>query len=530
MAVLLSLYHNIQPNKNNTYYLHTGLSTFKGFLAPYLSRELTADNYRINANIIKINNAGLYSYDNITYACEEVIENDTTKYIRFYFVDAVTYQSGYATLTISIDLWATYISQAQITNIHVTRCNRLIDKPIFDNVKVAYDKPLLLSVDSDGAQNGIATPTYLNTYMNINRYYLVMAINYNAKQNLTGDNVASTTSLFGIRLDAIRNAYIEGIDPETATGEDFDLYYNKSAVEMARDFAGGVFGIASTGFSKNDARVVSAYIIDSTFISTSGWTTSLSSVSIYKKGEKTIEAQFLETKQYTDSLYIRNISLNYKVFAGLNYGGLQLNRIDNESYVKVYIRVTCNVSNVEVTLIQGDNQEDITSAFELTITNNVSQTTPLRAIANAVGRTASLIGGAKKGYEKAGALGAGASVAESLAGMVADYSINSQVRGNGDAVITYGGYQTYVLVPYKACAYVSIDDENENARNKGANFSKYISSLNDLLTNNNYTLLGSGSRINTFVSASCNVDGIPSEASDFIKNTLLNGIYLELVT
>lgn len=520
----LRLYHDIQPNLNNEYWLFNTFSQLLNKLSSKLAKTLNIDNYRINANVIRIKDVGPYSYDNITYIIEEVSNN----YWRAFHVDSVTYQSGFAFFTLTRDLWADYISKAQFSNIHISRCNRLIDIPIFDNIKATSGNEQRLTIDSNGAYHGIATPDYLTTYKTINNYALVMVINYNAKQNLTGDRIASTTAVFAINLETLRNKYIEGIDPSgTLTPEESELYYNKSAVEMARDFAGGIYGITATGFSKNDAHVVNAYIIDTTFISASGWNVDYSSVSILKHGTITLTASLLSATDKTPTpLYVRSLDLNKKVYVGLEHGGLLLNRVVNENYAIVYLRVTINVSSVVVIISQGDNQEDITSAFELTITNNVTQDTLLRHIAKSIERTASASKSIMKGYESGGATGAIGGALSSFASLVGDYSLDSKIRGSGDALVTYGGYAQYVNIPYKATAYTSIDNEAENARNKGANFSKYISSFYDLFDNINKPLLGTGSLTSTFVIASCNIDGIPTEANDYIKNVLAGGAYL----
>lgn len=554
--VNLYLYHNLQINHNNTFYVFNTLAQLKNKINGNLAHSLTADNYRINTNTIKVANVGAYSYDDITYAIEEVIDNGVTIFWRAYHVNSISYQSGFALLSISVDLWANYYYKASLSNIHVVRCNRLIDTPIFDDIKATTGQENYLSVDSNGAVNGIATPDYLGYYQEIRRYYLILVVNYNAKQNLTGSDIASTTSVFAIKLDTLRNKYIDNVPDEpqrsdyetqeeytTAynnwynglTNEQKQLYFNESAVEMARDFAGGIFGISSSGFSKNDAHVVSAYIVNGQFLSISGWEVEYESVSILRHGNLSLRASLLEgSDQVQKSLYIRSLSLNKKIYAGLNHGGLLLNRVINEDYAEVFIRVTIGPSSVDIVLSQGDNQADITSAFELTITNNVTQTTMLRQIAHALVKTDSTYRGVTKGIESgakqggtAGAIvGGGLSFASSIASMVGDFNILSGIRGNGDALNTFGGYGNYVKVPYKATAYTSIDNEEENARNKGATFSKYITSIESLFDTSSYTLLGSGSLTSTFIIASCNIDGIPTDASDFIKNVLASGAYL----
>lgn len=317
------------------------------------------------------------------------------------------------------------------------------------------------------------------------------------------------------------------------TAEQRQLYFNESAVEMARDFAGGIFGITASNFSKNDAHVVSAYILDSAFVSNSGWEVEYKSFSIMRHAEITLTASLLYgSDKPAKPLYIRSLNLNRKVYAGLNHGGLLLNRVINEDYAQVNIRVIIGPSSVEVVLLQGDNQADITSAYELTITNNVTQTTMLRQIANAITKTDSTYksiskgveSGAKQGGMAGAVVGGGLSAMSSFASMVGDFNILSGVRGNGDALNTYGGYGQYVKIPYIATAFESIDDEERHARLFGATFSKSIG-LGQIF---DYQLMGTGglSYQSTYVRATCNVTSIPIEAKEYIQSKLAEGIYI----
>ena len=70
----LLLYSNITPNNANKHYLFNDIADYKAELQPYLIKSLALNNYRINANNIKIaiDEAITESnYNQITYAiCE----------------------------------------------------------------------------------------------------------------------------------------------------------------------------------------------------------------------------------------------------------------------------------------------------------------------------------------------------------------------------------------------------------------------------------------------------------------------------
>lgn len=526
MPLKLYLYRDITPNIN-VFLFFNSYTTLKTYLSTKLDKTLNIDNYRFNNNSIQVKSFNVN--DNITYAIEEETdENNNILRWRAYHVISSIFQSGYYIFETKIDLWNTYFLKASISDIVVNRCNRLIDIPVFDNIRGTTGQESNLSVDSNNEYNGIATADYLNVYRNINKYYLVMIINFNAKQSITGDNQASTTSVFAINLRDIRLKYIEGIDPQqTLTDEEERLYYDLSAVEMARDFAGGIFSIDSTGFAKNDAKLINAYILDQAFINNSGWETSFESVSLLTRRTLSLNALILETSDVEKPLYIRSLNLNKEIYVGRCHGGLKLNRIINENYAIVYIRTIIGASSIEVDISQGDNQEDITPNFELVITNNVSQDTPLRSIAKAIGRTGKTTSDIKKGYEKGGALGAIGSSMENLASLVGDFSLQREIRGSGDALNAYKGYQDYVLIPYKATAFSSIDDEEANARINGATFSTRIASITSLFDTPSYTLLGSNVLSETYLRATCKINRIPSEAIEYFTRLFASGLYLK---
>jgi hypothetical protein len=77
--------------------------------------------------------------------------------------------------------------------------------------------------------------------------------------------------------------------------------------------------------------------------------------------------------------------------------------------------------------------------------------------------------------------------------------------------------------PFCITLYKSINNEKANARLNGANFDEIISNIASVF---NYSLLGEGDLTDTYIKASCLIDGIPSEASNYIKNTLAGGVYL----
>ena len=186
-TISLYLYEDIQPNYNNTYYLTNSTQDIKTHLASYLSETVTADNYRVNSNIIKIKNNGTNLYSNITYAIEEIIEEGSLIYWRCYHVKSIDYQSSYTILYCEVDIWGTNFHNAKLNNINVNRCNRNIGVGLLDDIKIT-DALTYTAV-------GDATITNANAM-------LVFGLNYNAYSTWYG--TTSNIQLFAIDLDTIK--------------------------------------------------------------------------------------------------------------------------------------------------------------------------------------------------------------------------------------------------------------------------------------------------------------------------------------
>ena len=550
---MLYLYRNIQPNTPaNRFYLFTDPAQFMDLLdnSSRLVKSLTLDNYRINANVIKVKIEDTLTEaeaDKLTYAVE-----NRDGYFRAYFVNSVFIQSGYAILNCDIDLWASYIYKASVGYYNIERCNKVLtgEKPIYDDIVAVNEEEHAGVVDSNGASNGLATPDYYGYYQEIRRYYLVLVVNYNAKQNLTGSDYIATTCCIAVRLDDLRAKYIEDIPAEpkrsdyeteeayqnayntwynNLSASQREMYFNLSVIRMAQDFAGGVYGI-SANLGKNDANVIDAYIVRDFAVSQTGYYCNLKSISLLKSGaDLTLQHAILNYSDYSAKLYVRNVDPNKQFYFGKTHGGLKLNRIFTGDYMEVYIRFIVSASNVEVIAYQGTNQEDITEAFKLTITNNVSETTPLRRIANAIIQTNKVSSSVEKGIEKAGAVGGGGALLSGIASMVGSYSIDSKIRGEGDALMTFGGYGIYVNVPFKATYFTSIDDEKVKVGLYGATYSKLrfgplFNNLDYIIKNESY--LGS-SNFGTFIKAQLILYNLPKNANEYIYNCFNKGIFIQ---
>ena len=217
-----------------------------------------------------------------------------------------------------------------------------------------------------------------------------------------------------------------------------------------------------------------------------------------------------------------------------------------EANISVVIKVIPATDKLTIIAMQGDHQQDITSAFAVTLGTTDGDISAERAMLSAfesatkvIGSGFAMVKGAQSGNAfmlSSGILGFTNSVGDVI-GKGRSNHIGGQING-GDGSIAFnryhGGdvdhpeenYKIPLANPYIINAYTSINDEKANVRLYGAKFSE-LTTFTSVFT---ASLLGTGTLTDTYIQALCNVDNIPTDASDTIKAKLSNGIYLVNLT
>lgn len=541
---MLYLYKQVSPNLDDKHYYFNTPTQYKNALASSLVKSVSLDNYRINTNVIKVTlDATLTEAvaDTLTYAIDERIENNVITYFRCYHINRINIQSGFVILTCSVDLWASYLYKASITNLNVTRCNRNIGVGVLDDLagtKGTYTRTYC-------AVSGHTSGDY-NELWNNDDVYIVFALKFNVKQST--DGAISRIRLFAMNIRTIRQTYFTFAQAGGATGIDLFNASIQNPIELAKDLIGGIYGIVGyNGF--NFQTTLNAVVLSAWFAT---------GIVAVNNQNVTIKSQW--HRQYVDDFtfnplevldYVSTITLavtndfNKQFYVGSIQNGLKLQRT-TEATISVTIKVIPSNDKLTIVAMQGDNQVDITQAFAITLGTTDGDITAERALLTAFESATKIIGsgfamvkGATSGNAFAlatGAIGLSNSVADTI-GKGRNNHIGGQVNG-GDGGIAfnryYGGdidhpeenYKIPLANPYVINAYDSINDEKANVRIYGAKFSELTTFANIFSA----TLLGTGTLQDTFVCANCCVDNIPTEAGDAIKNKLQNGIYLVNLT
>lgn len=541
---MLHLYKNITPNTDDKHYYFTTPTQFKTALASSLVKSITLDNYRINANLIKVALDATITEavaDTLTYAIDERVDNNVVTYFRAYHVNRIAIQSGYVILYCSVDVWASYFYKASISNLVVTRCNRNIGTGLLDDMAGTKGSLTRTYCAVSGHTSGSN-----NELWNNDDVYIVFALKFNIKQNT--DGAISRIRLFAFNIRTIRKLYYDYAVAQGATGIDLYNASIQNPVELAKDLVSGIYGIKGyNGF--NFPTTLNAVVLGAWFIN---------GVSVNQNTNTTIATQW--HRQYADDIDINPLEVldiettttltiandfDKQLYVGTRQNGLKLQRT-TEANISVVIKVIPATDKLTIIAMQGDHQQDITSAFAVTLGTTDGDISAERAMLSAfesatkvIGSGFAMVKGAQSGNAfmlSSGILGFTNSVGDVI-GKGRSNHIGGQING-GDGSIAFnryhGGdvdhpeenYKIPLANPYIINAYTSINDEKANVRLYGAKFSE-LTTFTSVFT---ASLLGTGTLTDTYIQALCNVDNIPTDASDTIKAKLSNGIYLVNLT
>ena len=524
---MLRLYKGITPNREANHYIFNTLAMYETALSPYFVTGTIPDNYRVNSNIIKVAlNNSLSEADArvLTYAIDE-----RTDYFKCYIVKNVIIQSGYAQLECEVDYWATYLMQADISNIKVLRCNRQLGEGVLDDIAACTHGPTKSYCAIAGSTSEGSTPHALIPRGNV---YIVFALKYNIAQNNAGS--VSHIALYAFNLvDLVTWLYHANNDDPN--------YLIVNPVELALDVISGIYGIEGANLwsilGTLNAVVLGAWFTDNIVVIGATNLKVKTKPNWNNWADVTLTPYEIVKVEVTKTLSISN-DVNKQFYVGTLQNGLKLTRTTASNY-QVIIKTIPSNDRLTILAMQGDNQLDITDSFAVTIGTADGDVTAERQVIDIVQNSIKAVTGAIT-LGKGVASGSGFATALGVTGLAGSLTDNiskgrSSHLGNivkgGDGALAYwrlvqgtGALDQPIHNPYVVNAYSSIDQEDVNLRMFGAKFSSKISTLHYL---KGLSLLGTGNNDDpTYLEANASVGGIPLDAANEIKNHLSRGIRL----
>ena len=493
---MIYLFKNKLPNSSkNVHYIYSNPSSFFDYLGTdYIS--FTEDNYRINNNVLEVDISAIDSntkYNEITYIAWYNNQN-----WRFYFVNSQYYQSGFAIYELSLDIWGTYISQANFSNIRVTRCNRKIESSLKSGL---YDPiPATSYTQWESLAEDLTTD-------DVSIVFTVVFSTGNS--SILFNNAGSYTGVFSIALNAFPEGYTLKDACEAVGG-----IYN---VEIRKDEA-----VTPT----YEANVTKVFIIPNEALTriqpTGNDVVAFNSQS--SKGGLHIFGEYKCLPNRFAKPFHVDIDPDFQYYVGTKAEGLKIDRTTSQAYI-YYVFIT-KQDGMQILVTQGDKMIDITQAFSVGVTNNNGNLTDYERIAQAL----NIIGGVASGGFQIATGGVGyvtgaLTIANALQGGIV--SGNARYIDGGDGLNTfYNNNKLIINNPYIVTKNRSLSDENMHARLYGAIFNSKLNSINELF---DFDLLGSGDSQETYVEIDLRVDGVPLEAQSFIETTFATGVYIEQI-
>lgn len=495
---------------------------------PYIE-TLEAGTYLIYADYVDIKKQ--LKYDGLTIS---YISIDDGKRVTFYFVDSVTpLPQGYRLYT-RLDVWATYISIAMITNVHFTR----------SNLQVGSGKEYLYLTDDK------------TNYDSATRYY-----QSGLGRNLTRKNITVLAVIkhkvyqnFSKSIEVIKMYAFDPIDiarredREELTAQ--DIYDTVNAVAA-------IYGISDDKGGEGSAEVMHIYLQDSTVFASSGlqafktvdknggafelegWTRrpSINEYNIIVMNEAGDYVINPAAINYSQNEYIKVNAVGVPLYFGTKYNYLKLPPFVLTYSVKIREEITDD--KFQVSIIHNNEARDITSAFEVVAVANTASLTSSQSIAKWLGISAQAAGGVFQTVKGGAGLVTGPlSIAAAFTGLVNQNG--GTVIGSGNGLITFydiihtnsgdiwhfarGTRQTDGAAAMKKIIYygASCDIQTDSPDN---NLLTYLKNRPPL-----YRRIGATTpdgNVLPVIACVAAVDNIPTEAADMIASRLLEGIRIQ---
>lgn len=514
MARRLVLYSAGFNHDETTHFIFTRKANYLNALEAHFLFSLPFNTWRINNGRVLVSRAsfdlGQIDFKKVVYIAD--VDDEKKEEATFYHVQRAYDQSEYIVFEISLDNWATFLPNATISQLHVTRCNRAIGEGIYDEVKNT---------------SGVPFNYWYNGALNrpIDEYCVVFLV-----------SVVLATSWFG--SDPLTQSVMFYLPLEDVGGKAVSEWAEMDILDKVRFLIGGLKETtANIGTTK--LQVLRCWILPKTLARAGAYgLNNLKGNSFVAGGDYSFSnvyvaqcGTFVEQYAFTDFLGVQQGRYPAEsVQFGVRGHTMPLTRFTNDRVVNA--RVMVEASDVRVQVEQGFNILDISAGFELDININNQVGTFTQQLAKNAGKILGLVGATAKAYAKGGKVAAGFTAAAGLLGMQEGGGASSPASNNGDAYTTYSlNDADYVTFPFVLCATPSIQDEDANAYFGGAMFDEYNSDFSAMQQSAHLgKVTASEERNDTFIVADAmNVSGLNAEAEEFIRSEFKRGIWFEVI-
>lgn len=511
---MLSLYTKTPNTTNGNYYYYTDKAPFINWLGtPYCT---VADNsfdiingvLRINANGTFLSKSAEYNADtrplyNVAYIMHTQQDGER----RFYNVLSVDYISGMYVLDIATDTWASYIDKASC-ELFIERTN--LDIGNYTLAPIEDYETGTPSVNNSLFLNALFDNSTGNVNYDNDLVIALRVLTHTGVNSVFGNNSVYSTKLLGAQLSSVSAPEFSGVNLWKAA------LLCGTITNLQKQSAQG-----TEWENIEDLAITAAWIVPRKLLALPNATTRLhgtpitiNNVAMVFPIEKTITIDCSTLEGFGFA--------KYDYFAGTLEKSIKLQHGNN---MQVELRCITDNANVEIHLIQGANDVDITELFSIPFTANDGNLTTLDKIKDfiAIGNGAINVGNQIAQGNFTGALQTTANTAVGLFNEGSGRYVNG-----GNAISTFmttnGEFDTVYKLSLGTFSRKSKYDETLILNENGAYYNTVKMTLAGLMEQ---TAFAGGISIppHRFVKTSKSiVTGIPATAGQAIAQTLASGV------
>ena len=517
---MLSLYTKTPNTANGNYYYYTDTNKFVSWLGtPYCT---VADNsfdiingvLRINANGTFLSKSAEYNADtrplyNVSYIMHTQQDGER----RFYNVLSVDYISGMYVLYIATDTWASYIDKANC-ELYIERTN--LDIGNYTLAPIEDYEAGMPTVNNSLFLNALFNNTTGNVNYDNDLAIVLRVLKHTGVNSVFGNNSVYSTMLIGARLSGVNAPSVSGVNLWKAAqlcGTITNMQKQKASGTEWENF--------------EDITVTAAWVVPAKLLSfipsvyrLHGTPIDISNISLFLPTQKTITIDCSSLESFGFA--------KYDFFAGTLEKSIKLQHGNN---MQVDLRCISDNANIEIHLIQGANDVDITELFTIPFTANDGNLTTLDKIKDiiAIGNGAITVGTQIAQRNFVGALQTTANTAVGLFNEGSGRYVNG-----GNAISTFLTTSSDYSIVYKLSlgtfSRKSKYDETLILNEKGAYYSTVKMTLAELMGK---TAFAGGISIppHRFVKTSkAIITGVPTAAAQAIAQTLASGVKIIVIS
>ena len=554
---------NESLNVNNQHYYYGSVDSL---LTALSSQDVTftEDNYRLNNNILRVGITEAFTL--ATAIGKHTVVHVIDTYKRVYNVVRYEIQSGYILYTLEIDLWHTYIYDADVRNLRINRSTR--DIVINGEHMGFYKKPLQAMKSPKFIPLDLSGGEAEDVEVNASEFSLVLAVKYNLFQSQTGS--MSITKLFSYDIGDLLETYCDAV---TTAGNPYAT--SRCIQDVISDLLSGLYEVEATiteaGGTQTTftvkAELKNAWIIDSALLwefgQEAGMLTNLKlkfrskhvgweDVALKPNWISCSDGRAIQGNGYTLPAKVRELSFddtkpNCHYLIGTPHANMEVNALYGG--IKAELRCTTDIDDLKVLLIQGDQELDITSAFSLNFTAVDGDITLERYILDAIQNALPLIsswGGLANSALTGNVFGA-LSGASNVFGHATSMILNSpqfaqrtgyNVKAGNAGMAFFANYSRWLasggLLTNPYCV-VEIEDEIteiDELQYNGLVYDVTVASFADLFRNFDATtgtaVVGTVDGYDYLQCSQMTFAGnVPKEAEQYIYNKLVGGIRIK---